>query len=113
MQEHFNENYMESDRYPHASFKGKISDSLDYTVMGKHDVTVTGKIDMHGVTKDETILGVVTIEENKLTINAVFTIHIADYEIKVPNMYVKNLAEDVTVTLQSTLIPYKKKNTSK
>ena len=57
MQEHFNENYMESDKFPNAIFKGKINEKLDWTKDGEYKVTVTGKLSIHGVEKDRTIDG--------------------------------------------------------
>lgn len=111
MEEHFNENYMEADKYPHAIFKGKINEEIDYTVSGEYPVSVGGKLDMHGVTKEITITGTLTIIEGKIMLNSTFIIHVADYNIKVPNMYVKNIAEDVTVTIKATLEPFKKQAT--
>lgn len=110
MQEHFNENYMETEKFSNAVFKGKINEKIDYTVNGKNDISVTGKLEMHGVTKEITIKGTLTVSEGKIILDAKFNIHIADYKIEVPSMYVKNIAEDVTVTVQSTLEPFKKKD---
>jgi polyisoprenoid-binding protein YceI len=109
MEEHFNENYLESDKYPHAIFKGKINEKIDYTVNGKNEVSVTGNLEMHGVTKTITIKGTLTVADRKILIDSKFNIHIADYKIEVPSMYVKNIAEDVTITIKASLEPYKKK----
>ena len=62
MQEHFNEDYMESDKYPHSVFKGKVNEKVDYTKDGVNQVTVTGTMNMHGVTKTITIPGTLTIQ---------------------------------------------------
>jgi len=112
MEEHFNENYMETDKYEHAIFKGKINEKIDYTVNGKNEVSVNGKLDMHGVSKEIIIKGTLTVGDGKIMLDAKFNIHIADYKIEVPSMYVKNIAEDVAVTLKSTLEPFKKPATS-
>lgn len=109
MQEHFNENYMESEKYPNTVFKGKINEKIDYTKDGVNNVTVTGKLDMHGVTKEITIKGTVTVKGAVLLLNTSFMIHIADYNIKIPSLVVKNIAEDVTVKLNATMKPYVKK----
>lgn len=108
MQEHFNENYMESEKYPNAIFKGKINEAVDWTKDGEYKVTVTGKLNIHGVEKDRTLDGVVKIKGQEITIGSKFKIHIADHGIKVPSLYVQNIAEDVDVTLNATLEPYKK-----
>lgn len=108
MQEHFNENYLESDKFPSAIFKGKINEKIDYTKDGEHKVTITGTFEIHGVKKERTIDGVVKIKGQEITISSKFNIHIADYNIKVPSLYVKNIAEDVEVKISSVLEPYKK-----
>lgn len=109
MEEHFNENYMESEKYPHATFKGKIQENIDYTKDGEHKVTVKGALDMHGVSKDRTIDGVLSIKGGVITITTKFNVHVADHKIEVPSMYVKNIAEDVEVKLNTTLEPFAKK----
>mgnify|MGYP003353953351 CR=1 FL=1 len=90
-------------------FKGKINEPVDYNKDGENKVTVTGKMEIHGVTKDITIDGILTKTGEDLTMNAKFKIKIADYNIKVPSMYVKNIAEVVDVTFNCVLEPLKKK----
>jgi polyisoprenoid-binding protein YceI len=109
MEEHFNENYLESTKYPNCVFKGKINEKVDYTVDGENKVTVTGKMELHGVTKDVTIEGTLTKKGTDFILDSKFKIKVADYNIQVPSLYVKNIAEVVDVTLTSTLDPYVKK----
>lgn len=122
MEEHFNENYMETDKkgpddangsptYPNrnAVFKGKINEKIDYSQDGEHKVTVTGKMELHGVTRDVTLDGTLKKSGAELVIATKFKIKVADYNIKVPSMYVKNIAEVVDVTVNSTLEPFQKK----
>lgn len=120
MKEHFNENYMETDKkvdvngaptYPnrYAEFKGKINEAVDYTKEGENKVSLTGKMMMHGVTRDVTIDGILTVKGENLFIASKFKIKVADYNIKVPSMYVKNIAEEVDVTISSVLEPLPKK----
>jgi hypothetical protein len=108
MQEHFNENYMESEKYPNAIFKGKINEKIDWTKDGEHKVTVTGKLNIHGVEKDRTLDGVVKVKGSEINISSIFKIHVADHGVKVPSMYIDNIAEDVEVKLNAILEPYKK-----
>lgn len=108
MKEHFNENYMESDKYRDAIFKGKINEKVDYTKDGVTKVSVTGKINIHGVEKDKTIEGTVTVKGQQIMLDTKFNIHVADHNIKIPSVVVKNIAEDVEVKLKATLEPYKK-----
>ncbi len=109
MQEHFNENYAESEKFPHAIFKGKINETIDYTKDGEYKTTIIGKLNLHGVEKDITMNGTLTIKGTEIIISTKFNIHIADYGVKVPSLYIKNIAEDVEVKLNATLEPYKKK----
>lgn len=122
MEEHFNENYMETDKkgpndasgaatYPNrnAIFKGKISEKIDYSKDGEHKVSIPGKMELHGVTKDVTLEGTLTKTGTDIAVSSKFKIKVADYNIKVPSMYVKNIAEVVDVTINSTLEPFQKK----
>ncbi len=109
MEEHFNENYMESEKYPKAIFRGKINEPVDYTKDGETKVTITGKMELHGVTRDVTMDGLITKTGNDLKLNSKFKMKVADYNIQVPSMYVKNIAEEVDVTFLTVLEPYQKK----
>jgi hypothetical protein len=109
MEEHFNENYLESQKFPSSIFKGKINEKVDYTKDGETKVTVTGKMEIHGVTKDVTYDGTLTKKGNDLSLATKFKIKVADYNIKVPSLYVKNIAEVVDVNVISILEPFVKK----
>ncbi len=109
MQEHFNENYMESEKFPYSIFKGKINDSIDWKKDGEYTVTVTGMMSIHGVEKKITVDGTVIIKGKEIDIASAFKIHVADYGIKVPSLYIKNIAEDVDVKIDAVLLPFKKK----
>ncbi len=106
MQEHFNEDYMESDKYPHSVFKGKVNEKIDYTQEGENTVTVTGTLDMHGVKKNITIPGTITIKNGMIFLKANFTAKLVDYNIKVPSVLGNNVAEQVAITLTATMKPY-------
>ncbi len=108
MQEHFNENYMESEKFPTVIFKGKINEKVDWTKDGENKVTVTGKMSMHGVDKEITIDGVVSVKGEEITISTKFKVKVADYNIKVPSLYIQNIAEIVDVKLNAVLVPFKK-----
>lgn len=109
MEEHFNENYMESKKFPISDFKGKINEKPDYSKDGTQEVTATGKIKMHGVAKDVTLKITLEISGKKITAKSKFKVKIADYGIKVPSLYVENIAEEVEVSVTSVLEPYAKK----
>ncbi|MCS6992160.1 MAG: YceI family protein [Chitinophagales bacterium] len=105
MQEHFNENYMESDKYPYATFKGKILNLPDPLQDGSYDVTVEGELTIHGVAQKRQIPGTLTLKDNTLQVNSEFDVRVADHNIKIPTIVVKNIAEVVQVKVSSTLTP--------
>lgn len=109
MQEHFNEDYMESDKYPHSVFKGKVNEKVDYTKDGVNQVTVTGTMNIHGVTKTITIPGTLTIQNGTIILYTKFDVKMIDYDIKVPSVLGNNLSDHVAVTLTATMKPYKVK----
>jgi polyisoprenoid-binding protein YceI len=66
-------------------------------------------MEIHGVVKDVTIDGTLTVKGTELALSSKFKVKVADYNIKVPSLYVKNIAEVVDVTLNSILEPFQKK----
>lgn len=108
MEEHFNENYVESDKYPTSVFKGKILESVDYTKDGENPVTVKGNLSLHGVSRDVEMKGTLTKKGNSIVIASDFKIRVADYDIKIPSLYVRNIAEVVDVSVAATLHPFVK-----
>jgi hypothetical protein len=109
MKEHFNEDYMESAKYPKTVFTGKINGTVDYLTDGTYNVTVTGTMDMHGVKKTITVPGTITVKGSALFIYAKFNIKIADYNIKLPSFLSMNVADNVDVTVKATMKPYNTK----
>lgn len=102
MQEHFNESYMESDKFPKAEFKGKIS-GVDLTKDGIYKTTVSGKMTIHGVTKDVQIPGTITVKAGELTLNAKFNVATADYKINIPSVAAGKVAKQIEVTVNTIL----------
>lgn len=107
MQEHFNENYMESNTYTKSTFTGKMTGitSAQMTKPGKYEVTVTGDLTMHGVTKPVTTKGTVTVEGSTATAVSEFTVDPEDYKIAIPGVVRGKIAERITIKVR---IPYTK-----
>lgn len=103
MQEHFNEKYMESETYPASTFSGKINEAVDYTKDGEYDVTVTGKLNIHGVTKERTIKGKVIVKNNTIQLLTDFKVKVADHNITVPSLVMAKIAEDIDVMVDALL----------
>lgn len=110
MQEHFNENYMESDKMPDATFTGKITNlsAINFTKDGSYEATIEGDLKIHGVTQKVTHQGTLEVTAGKITGKSVFSVKLADYEIKVPKTVVNNIAEEIQITVDVNLEPLKK-----
>ncbi len=99
MQEHFNENYLESEKFPKAYFQGKIVGLTEKT--GKQSVFAKGVLTIHGVSNDVTIPSTIEFNANGLKVEAKFKVKIADYNIEIPKMVLMNIAEIVDVTVKT------------
>jgi hypothetical protein len=104
MQVHFNEKYLESEKYPKSSFQGKII-GFNATGTGRQSVKATGKLTLHGVTKDVEVPGTVEVAGNRLVVIAKFMIKLLDYDIKIPQVVYQNIAQQVEVTIDLTYRP--------
>ncbi|MFZ1705775.1 MAG: YceI family protein [Saprospiraceae bacterium] len=105
MQEHFNENYMESSKFSKANFKGKLIgfDKIVLTKNGKHKVKVDGKLTIHGVTKQHTSDVMMEVKDGKVISSTNFNVAVADYDISIPSLVKDNIAKNVAVSVQGTL----------
>lgn len=98
MQEHFNENYLESEKYPKATFRGVIS-GFDIKNTVWQQAFAQGKMILHGIEKDFSCEGKIRIENSQLKIETKFPIQLKDYKIKIPKVVFYNIAEIVDVTV--------------
>jgi len=110
MQEHFNENYMESDKYEYCSLDATIVEAIDFTKDGVYDVTLKGTLDIHGVKVNREIKGKLTIKNGApLKGTASFDVKLADHKIKIPSLLGSNIAETIPVDVNFTFEKYEKK----
>ena len=105
MQEHFNENYIESDKYQFSTFKGKITGDADLTKDGSYNITIEGTLDLHGVTKAYQSKATFIVSKGTITAKTVFKVKIEDHQIKVPSIVFKNIAEFVEVRVSAIYQP--------
>lgn len=103
MQEHFNENYVESDQFPKAGFKGKITDQtkINFTKDGIYNVPITGILTLHGVSKEVTTSATITIRSGVTEGEASFNIDITDYKIKIPSIVKDKIAKTIKITIKA------------
>ncbi|HET6993023.1 MAG TPA: YceI family protein [Bacteroidia bacterium] len=122
MQEHFNENYMETDMegpkdaagkptYPNrnAKFTGKINEPVDYTKDGTYTITITGNLLIHGVSQPRTIPATLVVKGDNVTIDSKFSVALVDHKIKVPEAVGTKIAEKIDVTVHCEMVNTAKK----
>ncbi|MBK5278018.1 MAG: YceI family protein [Bacteroidia bacterium] len=101
MKEHFNEKYLETEKFPKATFQGKIS-GFTIASAGEQIAKAAGKLTIHGVTKEIEVPGTVEIAKGKLVMKSKFMVKLEDYSIAIPQLLWQNLAEEVEVKIEFT-----------
>jgi YceI-like domain len=107
MQQHFNSDYMESDKFPRAIFKGKILEGIDITKDGTYIVNAAGEFTVHGITQKRTIKGSLTVKGDVITMSSEFMVKCADHHIDIPQILFYHIAEIIKVNVSATYSPYK------
>lgn len=108
MQEHFNEDYMESETYPKSTFKGVIKNlsEVNFKTDGSYPVTVTGSLTIHGVTKEVTVSGAINITEGKIAAVSSFEVMPQDYKIFIPAVVREKIAKVIKVQVTAHFVPF-------
>lgn len=109
MQQHFNENYVESDKYPKAGFTGIITNNSDinYLKDGDYPAKINGKLTIHGVTKNVEATGRLKINDGKIDATSSFSVFISDYNIKIPSVVKDKVSNSIKITVACNLEPLK------
>jgi polyisoprenoid-binding protein YceI len=107
MQEHFNENYIESDKYPKSTFKGKITnlDKIDFKKDGVYPAEVSGDLTLHNVTKPVTAKGTIEIKGSSVMAKAKFVTTPHDFDIAIPSVVEDKIAKEIDVNVDVTYAP--------
>ena len=107
MEEHFNENYVESEKFPKAEFRGKIENAqtVKWTTDGIYPIAVGGTLSLHGVTKPVTVPFTLIIKDGKAGVSGKFPLALADYGVKVPTLLTAKIAEVVEVNVVIAMAP--------
>ncbi len=110
MQEHFNENFVESDKYPNSTFKGKVVNlkDVDFTKNGTYDVTIEGDLTIKDVTKKINEKGKLEVNGDKVKGLSTFYVQVADWNIKVPGTVAANIAKSIRVDVDVDLEKFNK-----
>ena len=110
MEEHFNENYVESDKFPKAKFKGKITNlsSIDFSKDGTYNAEIEGNMTIHNTTKPVKISGTFEVKGDKLTGTSKFQLDPKEYNIEIPSVVKTKFADKFDITVNMVYLPYKK-----
>ncbi len=109
MQEHFNENYMESEKFPDGTFIGKITETIDFAKEGSYPVNLKGTFTLHGVAQNRILTGILMVKKDIIQFNSDFEVALVDHKIEVPKLVLMKIAEKIKVKTQFKLVPYTKK----
>ncbi len=107
MQDHFNENYIESDQYPNAKFNGVYTGDVDLTQKGLYKVQAEGQLTLHGITKSITTPATIEVKEGKLIAKAEFKLTPADFNITIPSLVREKIAQQIDVRVSIECNPTK------
>lgn len=107
MQEHFNENYMDSDKYPKAVFRGKIKDFDQNSIDKNKKYTLTGSLTIRGVKKDVNTTINISSDGEKIHLTSAFSVKPEDFGIKIPSIVSNKIAETINISLDYELIEKK------
>jgi hypothetical protein len=107
MQEHFNSDYMESDKFPRATFKGKVQEHVDATKDGTYPVKVSGALSVHGITQNRTIPGTISVKTGVISMTSEFMVKCTDHHIDIPQIVFHHIAESIQINVSATYSSYK------
>jgi polyisoprenoid-binding protein YceI len=109
MEEHFNENYVESNKFPKAEFRGSVTNNntVDYAKDGSYKVKVKGNLTMHGETKEVETDGEIIVRGEILEAKATFTAALSDYKVKVPQLVADKVSQTAKIIVECSLQPLK------
>lgn len=103
-QEHFNENYMESSKYPKGIYKGVILDDIDLNKNGFYRVKTKGKLELHGVEVPRTIECDIKVENNEINVKTVFEVPLEDHNIKIPKIVQYKISEKIEISIDTNFL---------
>lgn len=104
-QEHFYENYIESEKFPVASYSGKIIEKVDFKTSGSMVVRAKGILKIHGVEQERIINCILNIKEKSFEVSCEFIVPLADHNISIPRLVFQKIAEEIKVTIKAELLP--------
>ena len=104
MQEHFNESYLESHLFPFSVFKGNFSNSIEFDEKKTQTINTIGTILIHGVEKEISISTDLFFQGDEIIFSSQFFIQLKDFEVKIPKMFINNIAEEIEIVVKGDLV---------
>jgi len=107
MEEHFNENYMESNKFPKATFQGKVSNltSINFSKDGTYEASIEGDLTLHGIKQPHKATGTLTVSKGKITGVSNFTIKLSDYKIEIPSLVADKISPTIEIRVNCIYEP--------
>ncbi len=103
MRKHFNEQYLESDKYPTAKFEGSFSSSINVNSKEKQAIQFNGTMTIHGVSRELQDVVSITLQNNQIIAHSKFILITKDFKIKIPRIFIKNIATEIEVEINANL----------
>ena len=100
---HFNENYLETNRYPKASFSGKIIENIDWEKNGTYEVRSKGKLIIHGQEQERIIRGTIKVSDGLIQLRSAFTVLLEEHQINIPKIMFQKISEEIQVIIEADL----------
>ena len=109
MQEHFNENYVESDKFPKSEFVGQVVNNaeINYAKDGVYPAKVKGKLTLHGVTKDVDATGKIIVKGGAVSLSSDFNILLSDFKVEIPGLVKENISNETKISVDCQMEPLK------
>ncbi len=105
MQEHFNENYIESEKFPKATLIGSLSGDVNFSKMGIYNLSVKGKLKMHGVEQVISVpIELNILEDLSVSLKTDFLVKLEDFGIRIPKLMFTRIAEEIKVSVESKFL---------
>lgn len=102
--EHFNENYLESEKHPFATFKGRVIESVDYDTPGRYEVIARGDLEVHGIPNEHVVDLVLYVQEDgSIEFESSFSVGLSSHDIQVPRIVYQKISETIRVNVNGIL----------
>lgn len=101
--EHFNEKYLESEKYPEAVFSGKIIEDIDLSIPGTYSVRAKGMLSIHGIEQERIIKSTVTVGNGSAVVESRFNVSVSEHNIRIPKVVHEKIASEINVEVKAPM----------